>query len=125
MSKKILVVEDVNFLQKAIKEVLGDAGFEVILAADGEEGLDKALKKHPDLILLDILMPKMDGMQMLKHLRQDSWGKKVPVVILTNLNSKDKLLEAAKEDVSDYYIKSDWEIEDLVDIVNNKLDSAG
>ena len=123
MAKKILVVEDVNFLQKAMKEVLEDAGFEVLTASNGEEGLERALKKHPDLIILDILMPKMNGMDMLKQLRQDSWGKNVPAIILTNLSSKEKLVEAEKENV-EYFVKSDWEIDEIVDLVNNKLDNS-
>ena len=122
MPKIILVVEDVSFLQKAMKEVLTDAGFEVHTAGNGEEGLKKALKKHPDLILLDIIMPKMDGMAMLRELRMDPWGKSVPVIILTNLNSKEKLLEAAKNNVDEYYVKSDWEIDEIVDLVHKKLD---
>lgn len=122
MSKTILIAEDVKGLQAAIKIILEDANFKVLTASDGEEGLYKALTKKPDLILLDLVMPKMDGMAMLKQLRQDKWGKKVPVIILTNLSSKSSLLNAEKYNV-DYYVKSDWEIEELVDIVNNKLDA--
>jgi CheY-like chemotaxis protein len=121
MAKQILIVEDVSFLQKAMKVILKDAGYDVIIASNGEDGLNKALKKHPDLILLDILMPKMDGMTMLKELRKDPWGKKAPVIILTNLNDKEKLIEATKEHVVDYYVKSDWEIDEIVKIVDDKL----
>jgi len=121
MAKQILIVEDVSFLQKAMKVILKDAGYDVLIASNGEDGLNKAIKKHPDLILLDILMPKMDGMTMLKELRKDSWGKNAPVIILTNLNDKEKLIEATKEHVVDYYVKSDWEIDEIVKIVDDKL----
>ena len=121
MAQTILVVEDVNFLQKAVKVVLNDAGYDVLIASNGEDGLNKALRKHPDLILLDILMPKMDGMSMLKELRKDPWGKKVPVIILTNVSDKEKLIEATKAQVVDYYVKSDWEIDEIVKIVDEKL----
>ena len=121
MAKQILIVEDVSFLQKAMKVILKDAGYDVIIASNGEDGLNKAIKKRPDLILLDILMPKMDGMTMLKELRKDSWGKNAPVIILTNLNDKEKLIEATKEHVVDYYVKSDWEIDEIVKIVDDKL----
>jgi two-component system sensor histidine kinase/response regulator len=83
--------------------------------------LETALEKHPDLILLDLMMPKMDGMSMLKKLREDAWGKKVPVIILTNMSSEQKLLEAREANVTDYFIKSDWEIEELPELVANKL----
>ncbi|MCK5211821.1 response regulator [Candidatus Parcubacteria bacterium] len=121
MAKKILVVEDVSFLQNAIKMVLEDAGYDVLTASDGLAGLNAATTKKPDLILLDIMMPKMDGMTMLKKLRQHPAGKRVPVIILTNLSSEEKLIEANKEGVTDYFIKSDWEIEELPDLVANKL----
>jgi DNA-binding response OmpR family regulator len=121
MAKTILVVEDVSFLQNAIKMALKDAGYKVLAASDGEEGLETALEKKPDLILLDLMMPKMDGMSMLKKLREDVWGKKVPVIILTNMSSEQKLLEAREANVTDYYIKSDWEIEELPELVANKL----
>jgi len=121
MAKKILIVEDLSFLQNAIKIVLEDAGYEVLTASDGLAGLNIAITKKPDLILLDIMMPKMDGMTMLKKLRQHPNGKRVPVIILTNLSSEEKLIEANKEAVTDYFIKSDWEIEELPDLVANKL----
>ena len=121
MSKTILIVEDVSSLQTAIKEILEDSNFKVLTASNGDEGLQKAFAKKPDLILLDIVMPKMDGLSVLRLLRKDKWGKNVPVIILTNLSDKAKLAEAEKYNV-DYYIKSDWEIEEFVDIVNNKLD---
>ncbi|MCK5356972.1 MAG: response regulator, partial [Elusimicrobiales bacterium] len=98
-----------------------DAGYEVLTASDGQSGLDAAIAKKPDLILLDIMMPKMDGMTMLKKLRQHPNGKRVPIIILTNLSSEEKLIEANKEGVTDYFIKSDWEIEELPDLVANKL----
>ncbi|MCK5061535.1 response regulator [Candidatus Parcubacteria bacterium] len=121
MAKKILIVEDVSFLQNAMKMVMEDAGYEVLTASDGQAGLDMAIAKKPDLILLDIMMPKMDGMTMLKKLRKHPNGKRVPIIILTNLSSEEKLIEANKEGVTDYFIKSDWEIEELPDLVANKL----
>ena len=121
MSKTILIVEDVPSLQTAIKEIFEDFNFKVLTASNGEEGLQKAFAKKPDLILLDIVMPKMDGLSVLSLLRKDKWGKNVPVIILTNLSDKAKLAEAEKYNV-DYYVKSDWEIDEFVDIVNNKLD---
>lgn len=67
--------------------------FGVITALNGEDGLNAALRHHPDLILLDLAMPKMDGMTVMKYLREDPWGQTVPVIILTNLNIDGKIIE--------------------------------
>ncbi len=74
--KKILVVEDDGSVLSILTNALGKQGFVMLGARDGEEGLQTAFKERPDLILLDIIMPKMDGIDMLKRLRQDSGGKK-------------------------------------------------
>ena len=99
---------------------LTQAGFEIIKAEDGEKGLVSALDAKPDLILLDILLPKMDGITLLKKLRQDAWGKRVPVIILTNLNSPKDIAEAV-EWAEEYLIKSEWKIEDVIGRVREKL----
>ena len=76
-NKKILIVEDEEDMLRALVDELGHEGFETLEAKNGKEGLSIALKERPDLILLDILMPEMDGMAVMKHLRGDVWGKKV------------------------------------------------
>jgi two-component system alkaline phosphatase synthesis response regulator PhoP len=81
---KILVVEDEESLATALKEKVVKEGMEGDVARNGELGLELALRKHPDLILLDIIMPVMDGITMLKKLRDDEWGRSVPVIILTS-----------------------------------------
>ena len=84
-------------------------------AKNGEEGLRRALKEHPDLILLDIAMPKMDGMTVMKKLRKDRWGKSVPIILLTNIDADIRILEGVVEDEPlHYWIKSEWEIENIV-----------
>ncbi len=97
-------------------------GFLVTSAKDGQEGLNLAITDHPDLILLDIIMPVMDGMTMLSQLRQDPWGKTVPVILLTNLSEAEKVVESLREGVYDYLVKSDWKLEDIVKKVREKLD---
>lgn len=95
-------------------------GFVVLKAQNGEEGLRVALKEHPDLILLDIIMPVMGGMEMLGELRLDVWGKKVPVILLTNLNEplmKNPLIVGE----NDYIVKANWSIENIVKTVKEKL----
>src|SRR3989339_186432 len=119
--KKVLVVEDEQPLQSALFEVLHSDNIQVIQAFNGEEGLEKAKKEHPDLILLDIIMPKLGGVKMLQELRKDAWGKNAQVIILTNLNVKEKVVEAAQENVYDFFIKSDWDIEEIGEKVKDKL----
>ena len=122
----ILIVEDDLPALSALVEKFSHEGFSVLEAKNGEEGLESALKNHPDMILLDIVMPRMDGMTMLKKLREDGeWSKHVPVIILTNLTSAD---EGRTRDITElepayYLVKSDWKIEDVVAKVRERLET--
>ena len=121
--KSILVVEDEVQLRGALRDFLVQNGFSVLEAGNGEVGLDVATQEHPDLILLDIVMPKMDGMTMLQLLRDDPWGKTVPVIILTNLSASDeKRNQSATELLPSFYlVKSDWKLENLLEKINECL----
>lgn len=122
--KTILVVEDDPPILKTLVDKLTEEGFRIIEAHDGEEGLMIADRDHPDLILLDIVMPKMDGMTMLKKLRQESeWGKSVPVILLTNLSpDEEKINKGITEDEPAYYlIKTNWSLNDVVQKVRERL----
>lgn len=121
INKKILIVEDDATLLLALADSLTQTGFEIIKARDGEEGLTAALCDHPDLILLDIVMPKMDGITMLKRVREDAWGKDVKVIMLTNLSDNEKIAEAIAQRSQDYLVKSDWKIDDVVAMIREKL----
>lgn len=90
---KILIVEDDQILLQMYKDKFEIGKFEVVTALDGVEGLSMALGQHPDLILLDLAMPKMDGMTVMRKLREDAWGRSVPVIILTNLNIDGVILD--------------------------------
>ena len=120
--KIILIVEDEASMLAALRDKLSHAGFIILEAKNGQEGLTSALTNHPDLILLDIIMPIMDGMTMLDNLRLDPWGKSVPVVLLTNLSEADKVAASLRQGVYDYLIKSDWKLEDIVKKVKTKLE---
>jgi DNA-binding response OmpR family regulator len=122
ISKKILIVEDELPLLNVLSEKLTHEGFSVLQAKNGLEGLEVALKERPDLILLDIIMPVMDGINMLKKLHEDLWGKTAKVIILTNLSEQKKVAEVLKEGMHDYLIKSDWKIADIVQQIKNRLD---
>lgn len=116
-NKKILVVEDDIDLREAIAEKFKSENFEVFEASDGEDGLEKALKIRPDLILLDLIMPRMDGTTMLRKLREDEWGHLVPVIVLTNISDAEKLAEALEIGVDEYLLKAEWKLKDVVDKV--------
>lgn len=121
VDKKILIIEDELSLLKALSAKLTTLGLEVLTATDGAEGLAVALREHPDLILLDIIMPNMDGMTMLGKLRADAWGKNAKVIVLTNLSDAESAEKAQAEGVFDYLIKSDWELKELLALVQKKL----
>lgn len=119
--KSILIVEDEKTLREILRDKLEISKFDVFEAKNGEEGLSISLEKHPDLILLDIIMPVMDGMTMLKKLREDEWGKNAQVLLLTNLTSAEKMTESIEQGVYHYLIKSDWKLHDLIKKIEDKL----
>lgn len=124
MSKQtILVVEDEKSLRNAIVDILRMENYDALEAENGKEGVDVALAKHPDLILLDLIMPEMDGMTALKKIRQDPWGAKVPVIILTNLSATtEPLVEGVVRDKPLFYlVKSDWKLHDVVEKIQEVL----
>jgi DNA-binding response OmpR family regulator len=114
--KTILVIEDEKSLRGAIVDILRLKNFLSLEARNGREGVDLAFLKHPELILLDLIMPEMDGMAALKEIREDDWGKKVPVIILTNLSAINGniAIDAAAHIPTHYLIKSDWKLHDIV-----------
>lgn len=120
-TQKILIVEDEISLLNVLTDKLTKEGYNVIKAIDGEDGLKLALSELPDLILLDINMPVMDGITMLKLLRKEDAGKKIEVVMLTNFSEYKLLVEAMEQGAHDYLVKSDWKLEDVVKLVHDKL----
>lgn len=122
--KKILIVEDDPILLSTLADNLTAEGFEAIKAEDGEKALAFALEKKPDLILLDLLLPKMDGFTILKNLRRNEWGAHVPVIILTNLNSAENIAKTLEsmDDFQEYLVKTDWKIEDVIARVRERLE---
>lgn len=119
--QKILIVEDEVALLKALKDKFEREGYTVFTAENGDEGLKQTLANQPDIILLDIIMPVKDGMTMLRELREEHNINSTPVILLTNLNDSSDVLLAMKNGVYDYLVKSDWDIDDVVKVVANKL----
>ena len=112
--KKILVIEDEPAYLKLLRDQLTKAGYEVIEANNGEEGLTAALKQKPDLILLDLIMPKMGGLKMLNTIRKFKWGEGVPVFILSNVYGSEEISAALHDRASKYFVKSELSLDDLL-----------
>ncbi|OGE73717.1 MAG: hypothetical protein A3C49_00700 [Candidatus Doudnabacteria bacterium RIFCSPHIGHO2_02_FULL_42_25] len=119
---KILIVEDEEILLTALAEELKQEGFDAVGAKDGEEGVAKAASEMPDLILLDLVMPKLDGIGALKQLKENDQTKNIPVVILTNLSDYDKVSDALSLGAMDYLVKANYRLEELVSKIKTVLD---
>lgn len=121
---KILLVEDEEIIRKAYADELRDEGFSLLIASNGRDGLELALREKPDLILLDILMPIMDGLTMMEKLREkDLYGKSVPIILLTNLSaSEEKIMKAVTKNEPAYYlVKSDWDLSQVMEKIKERL----
>jgi DNA-binding response OmpR family regulator len=119
--QKILIVDDDSDLRSALQTALTNAGFTTFIAENGSEGLALALLHKPDLILLDISMPHMNGHQTLSELRKDSWGKDVQVFFLTNLDDPKNIVQGFEQKSDDYIIKSNTSLEAIVKKVKQYL----
>ncbi len=120
--KTILIVEDDLALRKVLVDKLTDEGFDVLEAQDGIQGLKQATEKHPELILLDIFMPNMDGITMLSKLRSlDAWGKHISVIVLTNSTDAQTIAKVSGFGGTDFLIKSEWSLEALVARIRERL----
>ncbi len=119
--KKILIVEDEATLQKALAEFLAEDGFEVLCASDGEQAVLLAKSKKPDLVLLDIILPKKDGYEVLTELKSEAGTKSIPVILLTNLESPEDIDRAFEKGASTYLVKSNYKLEDIAKKVKETL----
>lgn len=112
--KLILIVEDDKDCSDSLRINFARRGYEVVQAFDGKEGLDIALEFHPDIILLDLMMPKMSGMELLRELRGDLWGKDAKVLIHSNVANVNTIIDAEDMGANGYMIKANWQVSDLV-----------
>ena len=118
---KILIIEDDPGISKVISSRLSREEYTVLLAADGEEGLRKAQEENPDLIILDLMLPKLDGFEVLKSIKDDDKTKGVPVIILSNLGQTKDIDRGMKLGASDYLIKTDFSISEIIDKVRTNI----
>ncbi len=121
---KILIIDDEKTVVKALHDHFEREGFVVCVAYDGKEGLDVARAQKPDIILLDITMPLMNGYEMLELAHADDQLSKIPIVILTNVDSKDSVAKTAKAGIYHYLVKVNYGIQELSDKVLKILQSS-
>ncbi|HEY5588318.1 MAG TPA: response regulator [Candidatus Paceibacterota bacterium] len=118
---KILIVEDEEILGKVLEEKFENNDFKVSIAKDGESVLTMAKKFNPDIILLDIILPKLDGLEVLAKLKSDEDLKDIPVIMLSNLNEDDKIKQALSLGAVDYMTKIQHPINEVIDKVNRYI----
>ena len=122
MGKKILVVEDDSVLQMTLKDFLSSKGLEVVSAINGEEGIRFAKVSNPDIILLDLILPKKDGFEVLKEIKSDPTTKETPVILLTNLEGLNNIQRAIEMGASTYLVKSDYKLEEIYEKIKETLE---
>ena len=121
MAKKILVIEDDNFLQGLIARKLSNEDFTVSSAGDNKETFDILAKETPDLILLDLLLPEVDGFEILKKIRESESWKNIPVLVFSNLSGENDIKKAQGLGIEEYMIKSNFTLDELLEKVNKLL----
>lgn len=121
MQKSVLIIEDEKDIREAITIALRRQGYEVICAENGETGLRLALSDRPSLILLDLIMPVMNGHVMLEKLREDDWGKTAKVIVLTSMDDTADVASTKERGISDYIVKSNTSLLDITKKVDETL----
>ncbi|MGC9031418.1 MAG: response regulator transcription factor [Minisyncoccia bacterium] len=111
---KILVVEDDRFLRELIVRKLSEEGFDVITAVNGEEGLKTLKEKKPDLVLLDLILPGIDGFEVLKRLKEEDIVPSLPVIILSNLGQREDIEKGLNLGAKDYLIKAHFTPDEII-----------
>lgn len=117
--KKILIVEDERNMREALTEAFVDGGFEVLVEEDGESVADVVKEQSPDIVLLDIILPKKDGFEVLSELKEDNETRKVPVILSTNLSDPSDIQKALDLGATTYLVKSNYSLDDIVKKVSS------
>lgn len=121
MAKKVLIIEDEEILHKLMSNKLREVGYEVEVAVNGEEGIEKVKSFMPDLILLDIVMPKMNGFEVMERIRVDGIHSKAPIIIVSNSGQPVELDRAKKLGAIDWLVKTEFDPEEVVDKVIRQI----
>jgi len=117
----ILIIDDEEFVNQILAPALREEGYDVYVALDGEEGLKKILTLKPDFVLLDILMPKMNGCEVLEKLNEQNLNPKPRIVILSAFVQTEQIKKALSLGAEDYWVKSDLDVQNIIDRINKKL----
>lgn len=121
--KKILFIEDESTLQRTLGNILKKNNYEMISALDGEIGLRLAKIKKPDLILLDLILPRFHGFKVLKQLKKDSETKNIPIIVLTNLEGAEDIEKALELGATTYLVKAQYDLEEVLEKIKNVINS--
>ena len=121
MAKKILIIEDDKFLRELLVKKLRQEGYEILEAVDGEEGYKKAVEEKPDLILLDFILPNMDGFEVLAKIKGNQASSSLTVIVLSNLGQKEEMERAMKLGAIDYLIKAYFTPNEIVEKIKTVL----
>ncbi|PIW35196.1 MAG: response regulator [Candidatus Nealsonbacteria bacterium CG15_BIG_FIL_POST_REV_8_21_14_020_37_12] len=119
--KKVLFIEDESALQKTFGDILKQEGYEMISALDGETGTRLAKAQKPDLILLDLILPRVNGFEVLKKLKGDKETKDIPVIVLTNLEGIGDVEKAIELGATTYLVKAQYSLEEVVQKIKQAL----
>lgn len=118
---KILIVEEDKFLRELAANKIREAGYEMVEAANGQQGVEKAQQEKPNLILLDIVLPELDGYEVLRQLKEQEATKEIPVVMLSNLGGKEDVEKALSLGAADYLVKAHVTPEEIVEKIGKVL----
>ena len=119
MAKKILIVEDDKFLRELIVRKLSNEGYDVVEAVDGEQGVMKIKETKPDLVLLDLILPGIDGFEVLAQKKEDPFAASIPVIVLSNLGQKEDVDKGLSLGATDYLIKAHFTPGEIIEKVRN------
>ena len=120
-NKKILFIEDELGLQKSMNDILVPNGYTVVQAFDGETGLKQAIDEKPDLILLDLILPRKNGFEVLTTLKEQAETKEIPVIVLTNLEGAEEVEKALSLGATTYLVKANYSLEEVLQKMNTVL----
>ena len=121
MAKKILLIEDEEIMIDLLQRKIAQEGYEIRVARNGEEGLAAMKEKKPDLVLLDIIMPKMEGFEVMEHMQADKDLKKIPVIVISNSGQPVEIDRAQKMGARDWLIKTEFDPQEVIEKIKKQI----
>lgn len=121
MSKKILIIEDDKFLRELISQKISKQGYIVVEAIDGEDGIEEFKKEKPDLVLLDLILPGIDGFEVLSQIKSNAELSNTPVIILSNLGQKEDIEKGINLGADDYLIKAHFTPNEIIEKIDKVM----